>query len=200
MPWPRLLFEVLPLTVGTILISLSGARWLGKHLTSPMRTSAVLLGLLIFAAAVSSGWTAKWTIGLMGCFALLTGVLIGRWFPLDPVHWWAGSRLALLVAAAGAGTGFALGQRLKVAARVLWVSVWVYLAGWAILALRPGLTDWHLWAWAGMALFAGVLAVQVCSWRSAVPQRSSAAEAGALFLVLANLMLASLLLVGDGPM
>lgn len=187
------MLEVVPLVGAATALAAGGARRLRALLMSP--TGYVLVGLLCalaFLALLAFGDMPGWNVVFLGCFSVLVGTVLGLVFPLSEPGWGPMAESAILSAVGGGAGGAWLGPRLDGLSKPLWWSAGIYLAGIVLISAgRAGQAMVETLGWAGVTVFAGLVAVRAGRCRHGRSSASSPVEAGAMLMLLANLLLAA---------
>jgi hypothetical protein len=172
---------------GTILGMVVLAPYLPSVLTLPLLLVAVLAFVALFTFREVPGWSTA----LLTCFGLLAGLYLGSLFPQGGRLWGWAAVAAIGILALAALLGHAFRGRLRLAALLLWVLSWIYVAGWPLIALLPGAaTLQFVWAAAGLGIF-GCLGI---SWFAAVEERQAESSGSSLaielYVIVLNLVVA----------
>lgn len=189
--WPKVVFEVLPLVAGAVLLGVAGARWLSGQLSGLTEAVVAAVGCLAFVALLAFSEARVWNVLVLGFFAVIGGAVLGAILPLAGASWRIMGLWSTLAAVGGGAAGAIIGERLNRLAKPLWLLAWVYLAGWLVLAVGE-ISGMQIepWGLAGVVVFTGLVAVRAAGWRTVAQGGTSAAQAGGLLLLLANLLLA----------
>lgn len=190
--WAFAAATVPPLAVALIAGGL-GAASIAPRLATNAIVPVSLFGILLFVAMMTFKRARGWNAAFLMAFSFVAFSVVSRLFQGRVGGTWLGAAAtAGLIVAASAAVGRSIGKRLVRISPGLWLLSWIYLFGWAIiavLALPPVAV--RSWAIAGLIVYTGLSAAWFAGLDPSAPDPSGTAWAIDVYLLGFNLAIAA---------